>query len=316
MSETSIFVTQQLPPGGVELLSSSGHTAQMRGETWPIPRHELLTAVPGLGGLVCMLTDRVDADVLNAAGPGLRVVANMAVGMDNIDLVAARERGIRVTNTPGVLTDATADLAFSLLLSLARRIPEGDRMVREGRWRGWAPTLLLGADLVGQTLGIVGAGRIGTAMARRAAGFGMRVVHASRGEHPEVGPRLELEELLASSDFVSLHCPLTEATRHLIDADRIKLMKQTSYLINTARGPVVHEPALIEALRSGRIAGAAFDVFDGEPAVNPGLLDLPNVVLAPHVGSATFRTRERMARMVLEDAFAVLEGREPRYPVV
>jgi glyoxylate reductase len=312
----SLFVTQLLPPKGLAALRASGRPFLQRDSATPISRQEMLEGVRGVEALVCMLTDRVDAEVLDAAGPGLRVVANVAVGVDNLDLGAARARGVVVTNTPGVLTDATADLAMALLLAAARRIVEGDRLVREGAWRGWSATLLLGGDLAGRTLGIVGAGRIGAAVARRARGFDLRVIHHSRSEHPEIGPRVELDELLATSDFVSLHCPLTPETLHLLDARRLGLMKPTAWLVNTARGPVVDEAALVAILKARRIAGAALDVFEGEPRVHPELLTLDNVVLAPHLGSATVGTRDRMARMAIEDVLAVLEGREPRHRVV
>jgi glyoxylate reductase len=299
-----IFVTRVLPEAGVAALRASGIAFVQRESDRPISRDEMLAAVPGISGLISMLTDRVDASVMDAAGRSLSVIGNMAVGLDNIDLGAAAARGITVVNTPGVLTDATADLAMALLLGVSRRIVEGDRLVREGHFAGWGPLLLVGGDVDGKRLGIVGAGRIGSAVARRARAFGMEVVYCSHHDHPEMGPRLELDELLSSSDYVSLHCPLTPETRHLLDARRLALLKPTAYLVNTARGPVVDEEALADVLREGRIAGAALDVFEKEPAVHPALLGLSNVLLAPHLGSAEQGTRDRMARMVVSGVLA------------
>jgi glyoxylate reductase len=309
-----VFVTRPIPEPGLALLREAGLEIRLRQDDSPIPRDELLRGVQGAQALLCMLTDRVDGEVMDA-GP-LRVVSNVAVGVDNIDLAAARARGVRVTNTPGVLTDATADLAMALLLAVARRVPEGDAMVRRGAFNGWGPMMMVGADLAGQTLGIVGPGRIGSAVAQRARAFGMEIIISARSEHPDVGPRVEIDELLRRSDFVSLHCPLTPATHHLLDARRLALMKPGAYLVNTARGPVVDEEALVQALRDGAIAGAALDVYEREPLVHPGLLELGNVVLAPHSGSATLRTRETMARMAASDLSSLLQGGDALHPVV
>jgi lactate dehydrogenase-like 2-hydroxyacid dehydrogenase len=280
-----------------------------------LARKELLPAVVGRDGVLCLLTDRIDAEVLDAA-KGCKVFANCAVGYDNVDVPAATARGIAITNTPGVLTDATADLTWALIFAVARRIVEGDRYVRGGEFKGWAPMLLLGGDITGQTLGIVGAGRIGQAVARRSVGFQMKVLYtdpSARQElEREVGARrVELDELLRESDFVSLHTPLVTETRHLIGRRELSLMKPTAYLINAARGPIVDEEALVEALRDKRIAGAGLDVYENEPALAPGLADLPNVVLLPHLGSASTQTRTRMATMAAENLLAVLEGRIP-----
>jgi glyoxylate reductase len=309
----NVFVTRPIPEAGMAILRAAGLEIHLRPEESPIPRDELLAGVAHADALLCMLTDRVDAAVLDA-GP-LRVVSNVAVGVDNIDLEAARARGVPVTNTPGALTDATADMAMALLLAVARRVPEGDAMVRRGAFNGWGPMVMLGADLAGATLGIVGPGRIGSAVARRAQAFGMEVIVSDLQDHPELGPALPIDELLQRADFVSLHCPLTPATRHLLDARRIALMKPSAFLINTARGPVVDEAALVQALRDGALAGAALDVYEQEPTVHPGLLALPNVVLAPHSASATHRTRDAMARMAASDLVAVLEGRAPAHRV-
>jgi glyoxylate reductase len=260
--------------------------------------------VEGCAALLCLLTDRIDAAFL-AAAPALRVVANMAVGTDNIDHAAARARGVIVTNTPDVLTDATADLAFALLLAAARRLPWSDRFVRGGGFRGWHPELGLGLDVTGRTLGIVGYGRIGRAVAERAAGFRMRVLWCGRDGGTPLG------ELLAQSDFVSLHAPLRPDTRHLIGERELRRMQPHAVLINTARGPLVDEAALVRALREGWIAGAGLDVFEREPALTPGLADLPQVVLAPHIGSATPGTRNKMAEIAARNILAALRGEAP-----
>lgn len=296
-----VFVTRALPFPALERLEAAHEVEAWPGDMPPSP-DELRAAVEDAEGLLSLVTDRVDASLLDAA-PRLRAIANMAVGTDNIDLEAAAARGIPVGNTPDVLTDATADLAFALLLALARRIVPGAEKVRSGAWRTWEPAADLGADLAGATLGIVGRGRIGEAVARRAAGFGMEVVHSSRSSG------LPLGELLERADVVSLHTPLTRETRHLIDADALARMKPTALLVNTARGGVVDQDALREALHAGRIAGAALDVTEPEPlpADHP-LLDAPNLLVVPHVGSATVRTRARMAEMAVENLLAALAG--------
>jgi glyoxylate reductase len=274
----------------------------------PPSRSELLARVARADGLLALLSERVDAELL-AAAPSLRVVSNHAVGVDNVDLAACTARRVWVTNTPGVVTESTADLTWALILAVARRVGEAERMIREGRWRAWAPTMLLGLELRGATLGIVGLGRIGQAVARRAEGFGMKVLHStSRGGLP-------LEELLGRSDVVTLHCPLTSATRHLMDARRLAQMKRGAFLINTSRGPVVDETALVAALESGHLGGAGLDVFEQEPLVHPGLVRRDDVVLLPHLGSATHATRAQMATMALTDAARVLRGEAPLHPV-
>ncbi|MBI2956165.1 MAG: D-glycerate dehydrogenase [Acidobacteria bacterium] len=283
-----------------------------RGAAWS--KAELMARLAEAEGLICQLTQQVDAEVLNA-GPKLRVVANVAVGFDNIDVAAATSRGIAVTNTPGVLDETTADFTWALLLAVARRVVEGDRLVREGKWKGWDLMLLLGADVHGKTLGILGLGRIGRRVARRARGFAMRVLYNDAVRAPaEVERELgvewaEREQLLRESDFVTLHVPLLPETRHLMGARELALMKPTAYLINASRGPVVDEAALAEALARKQIAGAALDVFEREPEVHPKLVGLPNVVLAPHIASASVETRTRMAVMAAENVVAVLEGR-------
>jgi glyoxylate reductase len=273
---------------------------------WPPPRDELLARVAGKDGLMLMLTDRVDDELLDAAGPQLRIVADYAVGIDNVDLEACRRRGVVVSNTPDVLTETTAELAIAIILALLRRVAEGDRMIRRGERWIWAPNLMLGRGLPGLVLGLVGHGRIGQAVERLARGHGMDVVHHSRTSG------VPLDELLAAADVVSLHVPLTEESRHLIDADALARMKPSAVLVNVSRGPIVDEEALVAALAEGGIAGAALDVFEREPEVHPGLLGLENVVLVPHLGSATLETREAMGMLCVEALRAVLiEGRVP-----
>ena len=295
-------MTRRLPFDAVERLRAAHEVDEWPGDMPPSPE-ELRDAVREAEGLLALITDRVDAALLDAA-PRLRAIANMAVGTDNIDVEAAAQRGIPVGNTPGVLTDATADLAFALLLALARRIVPGAEKVRAGEWLTWEPAADLGADLAGAVLGIVGRGRIGQATARRAEGFGMEVVHSSRSSGVPLG------ELLERADFVSLHTPLTPETRHLIDAGALARMKPTALLVNTSRGGVVDQDALRAALHEGRIAGAALDVTDPEPLPpDHPLLDAPNLLVVPHVGSATVRTRGKMAAMAVDNLLAALDGR-------
>jgi glyoxylate reductase len=274
-----------------------------------VPHDELVARVAGVDALIPTVTDAVDRPVIEA-GASLRVVANIGVGFNNIDVAAARARGVVVTNTPDVLTDATADLTMALILAVTRRLGEGERMLRSGRWPGWALDQLLGMQLGGRQLGIVGFGRIGRAVAARASVFGMTIAYTSRS-----GGGVPLDRLLATSDVVSLHLPLTAETRHLIGQAELARMKRSAYLINAARGPVVDEAALVWALTSGLIAGAALDVYEREPEVHPGLLALENVVLAPHLGSATTETRTAMADLAARNALAVLAGEAPLTPV-
>ncbi|MEW6636098.1 MAG: D-glycerate dehydrogenase [Actinomycetota bacterium] len=313
-----VLVTREIPEVGIRLLDGFDITVLRER---PPTRGELLEAVRGASGVLSTATERVDAEVMDAAGGTLRVVANMAVGYDNIDLEAARERGVVVTNTPGVLDETTADVAFMLMLAAARRLGEAERLLRAGRWQWWGPKQLLGQDVWGGTLGIVGMGRIGQAVARRAKGFGMEVLYTSRsrkeGAERELGARqMHLDELLRKSDFVSIHTPLTPETRHLIGPDELAKMKRTAVLVNTSRGPVVDEAALADALAEGRIFAAGLDVYEEEPRVHPGLLKLDNVVLAPHIGSASIETRDRMARLAAKNLAAVLRGEEPPSRVV
>jgi glyoxylate reductase len=309
-----VLVTREIPEAGLRLLADFDVTVLAER---PPTRDELLEAVRGTSGVLSTATEKMDGAVMDAAGEGLRVIANMAVGYDNIDVEAAAERGIIVTNTPGVLDETTADVAFMLVLAAARRLGEGERLLRAGKWEWWGPKQLRGLDVWGKRLGIVGMGRIGRAVARRGRGFGMEILYHNRSRKEdaenELGARyLDLDDLLRESDFVSIHTPLTDETRHLISERELGLMRETAVLVNTSRGPVVDEGALAAALAEGRIFAAGLDVYEEEPKVHPKLLELENVVLAPHVGSATIDTRDKMATLAAENLAGVLRGEEPK----
>jgi lactate dehydrogenase-like 2-hydroxyacid dehydrogenase len=315
MAKPTVVVTRAIPRAALDLLA--GHcTVHANGADEAYTPDELVSHVRDADALIALLTDRID-DAFLARCPRLKIVANVAVGYDNIDVSAATRRGIVVTNTPGVLTDATADFAWALLLGVVRRVPEADAYVRAGRFTEWKMMAFHGGDLTGRTLGIAGFGRIGQAVARRGRGFGMHVIYtntrrASQALEDELDARyVDKETLLASSDVLSLHLPLTPATRHFVGAPEFAIMKSSAYLINTARGPVVDEHALVEALRSGAIQGAGLDVFEREPEVTTALLEMTNVVLAPHIGSATVETRTNMALIAAENVLAVLAGAPP-----
>ena len=315
-----IVVTRRIPDPAIELLEGAG-------DVWvsphdrPLSADELHSAVAGADAAVTLLHDRVDDAFLDAAGPALRIVANVAVGYDNVDVEACARRGVVVSNTPGVLTEATADIAFALILMSTRRLGEGERLIRARTPWSWSMFFMLGTGLQGKTLGIVGLGKIGQATARRARAFGMEIVYAGRRRaaedvEAELSARfLPLDELLTTADVVTLHCPLSADTRHLIDAAALARMQRFSHLVNTTRGPVVDEAALAEALRAGAIAGAGLDVFEREPEVHPDLLELENVVLIPHLGSATIETRTAMGVLAAENVVAVLGGSAPVTPV-
>ena len=316
-----VFVARRLPDEGLDPIIESCDADVWDGEL-PPQRDELLARVAGCDGVLTLLTDRVDDEFLHAAGPQLRVVANYAVGYDNIDVPACRARGVVVGNTPGVLTETTADLAFALLMAAARRLPEGSRYVRDGRWKTWGPLLLLGPDVHGATIGIVGFGRIGQAVARRAQGFGMRILYHDVQQLPEdvTGPLgasyRPLEALLAEADFVSLHVNLSDVTRHLINAETLAWMKPTAVLVNTSRGPVVDQVALAEALRDGTIWAAALDVTDPEPIrMDDPLVGLDNCLIVPHIASASRTTRGRMAAMAAANLLAGVRGEPLPTPV-
>ena len=312
----AILLTGKIPSSVVATLEGIGDLDHFRRDGLDVmPHDELIRRVAGKQALVSMITDAVSRDVIEA-GRNLKVIANAAVGYNNIDVAAARERGIIVTNTPGVLTDATADLTWALILGITRRMGEGERLVRRGGWKGWTFDFMLGAELRAKQLGIVGYGGIGRAVAARGRAFGMRIAYSSRT--PKNDPDAEampFDRLLATSDIVSLHCPLTPETRHLIDQPALARMKRSAYLINTSRGPVVDEKALAWALRTHLIAGAGLDVFEEEPKIEPELLTLENVMLVPHLGSGTVETRTAMADLAARNVRAVLSGQPPLTPV-
>jgi lactate dehydrogenase-like 2-hydroxyacid dehydrogenase len=320
VTRPTVAVTCVLPEAAMLVLEGVG-SVRLPGSEPPLPVAELHELVRGSDGVVTLLHDRVDSAFLDAAGVQLRVVANVAVGYDNVDLAACAARGVVVTNTPGVLTDATADIAMALILMVTRRLGEGERLIRSAQPWQWGLYFHLGAGLRAKTLGIVGLGQIGKATAHRARAFGMEIVYSGRTRAPvEVEAALDtqhlsLDDLLTTADVVSLHCPLSPETRHLIAAPELARMKPTAFLINTARGPIVDEEAVVAALREGVIAGAGLDVFEHEPAVNPGLLELENAVLLPHLGSATVETRTAMAVLAAKNVAAVFSGEPPLTPV-
>jgi lactate dehydrogenase-like 2-hydroxyacid dehydrogenase len=310
-----VLVSQPVPEAGLGVLRRQGIPFELNEEDRVLSKHELIARLAGKEGLLCLLTDRIDEEVI-ASTPALRGIATIAVGYDNIDVQAAARRGIPVSNTPGVLTETTADLAWALILAVARRIPEADRYTREGRFRSWGITLMAGGDVHGKTLGIVGAGRIGTAVAMRSSGFNMRVLYCSPEPNDQIerdlgAVRVDLARLLRESDFISLHVPLTPETRHLIGERELAMMKRSAYLINTSRGAVVDEAALVRALRERGIAGAGLDVYEREPELNQGLKELENAILLPHIGSASLETRARMAEMAAVNLAAMMRGARP-----
>ncbi len=307
-----VLVTRHVPEGGLDPLAEAGHEVVQRVEDVPLTAAELAAAAAECDGMVSMLTDRIDASVLEAGAAGrLRVVANAAVGYDNVDVSAAHRLGLSVCNTPGVLDRTTADLAFLLILAARRQSSSAEADLRAGRWTGWSYLDHLAHDVHGALLGLVGYGRIGREVARRAEGFGMEVFHHTRSDTGFPGYVADLGQMLEMVDVVSLHVPLTDGTRHLIGRDELARMKPTAVLVNTARGPVVDEEALADALESGALFGAGLDVYDGEPAINPRLLAAPRTVLLPHIGSATVHTRTRMARLACQGVCDVLDGRVP-----
>lgn len=322
-----ILITRQIPDAGLKLLKSAKHTLDIYTKDEAIPRAELLKRIKGVDALLSLLTDKIDDEVMAAAGPNLKVIANYAVGFDNIDLVAAKRRGLIVTNTPAAeVSESVAEHTIMLMLALAHRLVESDGYARAKKYRGWSPTLLMGTDLQGKTLGIIGTGRIGTSTAKRAVlGLGMTCLYTDHHIQPDLekelhAERASLEQLLQHSDVVSLHVPLTPNTRHLISIAELTLMKKTAFLINTARGPVVDEKALLRALRTKRIAGAALDVFECEPEIDCDLSDklelktFPNVIMTPHTASATIEARQAMSKLAAENILAVLEGKPPLNP--
>ncbi len=315
-----IFITRRIPDRGVNFLKDKGFEVAVSPKEGVLTKEEFLSAIKGKGynAVLCLLTDKIDAEILGAAGPQCKIFANYAVGFDNIDLKAAAERGIMVTNTPDVLTETGADHTFALMLAIAHRIVEADRFMREGKYIGWAPMLFLGSDLARKTLGVVGLGRIGSRVVEHAAkGFEMKVLYYDPRRNEEFEKEYGaayvpvLDDLLRQADFISIHVPLLPQTRHLINTEKLRLMKRTAYLVNTSRGPIIDERALAEALKQGIIRGAALDVFENEPQMDPALKDLPNVIITPHIASATEETRQKMSEVAALNIIAAFEGKTP-----
>ena len=315
-----VFITRRIPDSGLKLLRENGYEVVINPEDRVLSKSELLESLEGKGydAILCLLTDKIDGDVFDAAGPQCKIFANYAVGVDNIDIKGAKERNIMVTNTPGVLTNSVAEHTFTLLLTVAHRVAESDRFTRAGKYAGWAPMLLLGTDVSEKTLGIIGLGRIGSRVAHHGVnGFDMKVIYndVKRSEDFEkefnAQFRDDIDDVFKEADFVSLHVPLLPTTRHLVNERRLRLMKKTSYLINTSRGPVIDEAALVVALKESVIRGAALDVYENEPALTPGLAELENVILTPHTASATFEAREAMSTLAAKNIIEALNGRVP-----
>lgn len=320
MSRPKVYLSRKLPPAAVEIVAAACGYRMWESEEQSVPRHVLIRELQEADGALVMLTDRIDADLMDAA-PRCKVFANMAVGVDNMQVPEATRRGVLLTNTPGVLTETTADLAFALVLAAGRRLYEGQRLIAEGNWKSWSPMFLTGQEISGATIGIIGAGRIGEAVARRARGFDMQILYHNRRPRPEIEAETGaeycgLDDLLRRSDFVVLLLPLTPETRGMIGAREFCLMKPTAVFVNVARGPIVDEQALYEALVQQRIRAAGLDVFEREPiGADHPLLSLPNVTAVPHIGSATVKTRTRMATLAAENLVAALTGKRPPAPV-
>ena len=318
MKEYNVLVTRKIPQKVLDYLESEGVTLDINEEDRVLTYEEIKERIKGKDGLLCLLTDKIDGAIMDAAGDQLQAIVNYAVGYNNINVKDATERGIPVTNTPGVLTETTADLAFALMLSIARRIVESDKYTRKGLFKGWGPLLHLGGDIFGKTLGIIGMGRIGSAVAYRAAkGFNMKIKYYSRNRNKALEKELNMEfcsvdEILKTADYITLHVPLTKETKYLIGEKELELMKPTAYLVNTSRGPVVKEDDLLEALKKNKIAGAALDVYEFEPEITKGLEKLDNVIITAHIGTATIDTRTEMGMMVARDLLAVFRGEEPQ----
>lgn len=314
-----IFITRKIPESGIDLLKENGYEVAVNTDDKVLTHKELKAALKGqnYNAVLCLLTDKIDDEVFEAVGPQCKIFANYAVGYDNIDLAAAQKRGIIITNTPDVLTKTVAEHALALMLAISHRVAEADKFTREGKYHGWEPMLLLGSDFSDKTLGIVGLGRIGSRVAYHAFyGFNSKIIYYDIKKNEDFEKEFNAEykenidDLLKAADFVSLHAPLTSATRHLINKERLALMKPTAYLINTSRGPIIDEAALVHALKIGIIKGAALDVFENEPNLAPGLTELSNAILTPHIASATEATREKMSYLAAKNIEAVLEGKE------
>ena len=323
----NVFVTRKIATSGIEALKKKGYRIKIYSKDKKIPRKDLLRGVQGADAVLCLLTEKIDDEVFDAAGAQLKIIANYAVGFDNVDLEAAKKRNLIITNTPSdKVSEAVDEHTFTLLLALAHRVVEGDRYAKAENYHGWSPTLLTGTDVYQKTLGIIGAGRIGSLVARRAVtGFGMKLLYADMRKNPKLekkfkAKRVSIPTLLKKSDFVSLHVPLLPATRHLISHKEFGMMKETAFLMNTSRGPVVHEKALLKAIKKKKIAGAALDVFECEPEIDCDLSDklalkkFPNIILTPHIASATIEAREAMSMVAAKNIIAVLSGKKPLNP--
>jgi len=309
-----ILVTRRIPDEGMKLLEEK-FEIDLNDEDRVLTKEEIMERLKGKDAMVCLLTDNIDKELIDKY-PNLKVISNYAVGFNNIDIDAATAKGIPVTNTPGVLTETTADMAFTLLCSIARRVVEADKFARAGKFKGWAPMMFLGNDIHGKTLGIIGLGRIGHEIAKRAKGFNMKIVYTDPQEDKKFeeeydAKKLSQEDLLKEADFVSLHVPLLDSTHHLMAEKEFEMMKDTAYVINTARGPVIKEEALVDALKEGKIAGAALDVFEEEPKIHPGLIELDNAIIVPHIASASKETRGKMAELAAKNMINIFEGKEP-----
>lgn len=312
-----IFVTRKIPGDHIEKLKSGGHEVAVSEFNRPLTPVELLEKIKGVDGILSLLSDKIDGDVVDAAGPQLKIISNYAVGFDNIDIKSVTDRGVVVTNTPSdEVNEAVAEHSWALALALTRRIVEADDATKKGGYKGWEPDIFLGTNVIGKTLGIIGLGRIGSMVARRAKGYNMNVLYNKREPDPEAEKELgvkfaTLDELLAGSDFVSLHVPLTDETRHMINKNAFGKMKKGAFLINTARGPIVDERDLVEAIRSGHLGGAGLDVFDNEPNIEPELLNAPNVITTPHIASATWEARNKMGEQAVSSIIDTLAGKSP-----
>ena len=319
MSKYKVLITNKIPYPGIELLEKNGFEVEVLGRRAAVTQQVLLKNIKKAHAIISLLPDRIDEELIRAA-PLLKIIANYAVGYNNIDVDFAAKKNIVVTNTPDILTPATADFTWALILAVSKRIAEGDQFVRQGLFKGWGPELLLGGDITRKTIGIIGAGRIGQAVGKRAAGFEMKILYTANSNKADFerefgAEKVTLNELLKQSDIISVHCPLTPQTHHLLNAENLQTVKKSAYIINTSRGPVVHEEALVNALQKGQLAGAGLDVYEFEPKINAKLLTMPQVVLMPHAGSATVETRAEMARMCARNIIAVLEGKPPIKPV-
>ncbi|MAF13718.1 MAG: D-glycerate dehydrogenase [Parcubacteria group bacterium] len=321
MAKAKIFVTRKIPNSGIKLLKQKGYQVKVSNVDRVLTKSEIKKGIKGADAILCLLTDDIDGDIMDAAGPKLKIIANYAVGYNNIDVAAAKKRKILVTNTPGVLTDTVAEFAFSLMLTISKRIVEADTFTRQKKYEDWAPMLFLGSDLKNKTLGIVGPGRIGSALAERAMrGLRMNIAYTATKKNEQFAKKFKakyfnLNNLLKKADVVSLHVPLLPSTKHLISTKQFKLMKNSAYLINTSRGPVINERALVKALKNQEIRGAALDVFEFEPKLTAGLTNLRNVVITPHIASATEETRSKMSEMAALNIIAVLSKKSPPNPV-